>query len=89
MSGAASGQPTWKLGGNHTAQQWQERMRKRGWTADQITEALQHGKKFPAVNRVNQANAATRHVHRTTGRSVVIDDVTREVIHVGGDGFAY
>ena len=34
-------------------------------------------------------NAATRHVHPTTGRSVVVDDVTGEVIHVGGDGFVY
>jgi hypothetical protein len=60
-------------------------MRKRGWTEAQILEALQtqpiptRGKKGPA----------TRYVHPRTGRSVVIDDATGEVFHVGGDGFEY
>ena len=87
--GATPGQPNWRLGSNHTAQQWLDKMRQRGWTPDQISEAVQHGRKVPAVNQVNPSNAATRHVHPTTGRSVVIDDVTKEVIHVGGDGFVY
>jgi len=87
--GARPGQPGWRFGGNHTARQWQNLMRRRGWTPDQITEAVQNGRKFSAVNNVNPGNAATRHVHPTTGRSVVVDDVTGEVIHVGGDGFVY
>lgn len=64
-------------------------MQHRGWTPDQITEAVEHGQQFPAVNNVNPANGATRYVHPTTGRSVVVDQVTGEVIHVGGDGFVY
>ncbi len=64
-------------------------MRQRGWTLDQITEAIQYGRKIAAVNLVNPGNVATRYVHPTTGRSVVVDDVTGEVIHVGGDGFVY
>jgi hypothetical protein len=28
-------------------------------------------------------------VHPRTGRSVVVDDATGEVFHVGGDGFEY
>ena len=64
-------------------------MAKRAWTPDQITEAMQRGSQFPAENLVNKGNAATRYVHPETGRSVVIDDVTKEVIHVGGDGFKY
>ena len=36
---------------------------------------------------MNPGNSATRYVHPETGRSVVLDDVTREVIHVGGEGF--
>ncbi len=83
------GQPSWKLGSNHSAQQWQNQMTQRGWTPNQITEAVQNGQQFPAVNNVNPANAATRYVHPTTGRSVVVDNVTEEVIHVGGDGFVY
>jgi hypothetical protein len=56
---------------------------------EQITEAIQKGKKVTAVNQVNPANSATGYIHPTTGRSVVVDDVTEEVIHVGGDGFVY
>ena len=85
----SSGTPSWKLGGNHSAQQWQNRMHQRGWTPDQITEAIQNGRKIAAVNLVNPGNAATRYVHPTTGRSVVVDEVLGEVIHVGGDGFVY
>lgn len=56
---------------------------------DQITEAIAKGQQFPATNLVNKANPATRYVNPTTGRSVVMDNVTKEVIHVGGDGFLY
>jgi hypothetical protein len=34
-------------------------------------------------------NPATPYVHPKTGQSVVLDDVTGEVIHVGGPGFTY
>jgi hypothetical protein len=64
-------------------------MRKRGWTPDQITESMRAGPGFPAPNLVNPSNTATRYVHPTTGRSVVVDDEIGEVIHVGGDGFVY
>jgi len=64
-------------------------MVQRGWTPDQVTEAIQNGQRFAAANKVNPGNAATRYVHPTTGRSVVVDNVTMEVIHVGGDGFLY
>ena len=80
---------TWTWGSNHSAQEWADRMVARDWTPEQITEALATGQQFPAVNKVNQGNSATRHVHPETGRSVVVDDQTNEVIHVGGDGFVY
>ena len=86
---STSGAPNWKLGSNHSAQQWQNKMTQRGWTPDQITEAIQNGKQFPALNLVDPSNAATRYIHPNTGRSVVLDNVTEEVIHVGGDGFVY
>jgi Colicin E5 ribonuclease domain len=89
MSSGVPGVPAWTLGHNHSAQEWQNRMRKRGWTPDQITEAIQGGQAFAASNHVSSAHSATRYLHPATGRSVVIDDVTREVIHVGGDGFLY
>jgi hypothetical protein len=80
---------SWKFGSNHSAQKWQNQTRKRGWTSDTITEAIQSGQQFTAVNSVNPSNPATRFVHPTTGRSVIVDNVTAEVIHVGGDGYIY
>jgi hypothetical protein len=77
------------LGSNHSVQQWQNKMAQRGWTPQQISEAIANGQQLPAVNSVNSGNAATRYVHPTTGRSVVVDNVSAEVIHVGGDGFVY
>lgn len=62
-------------------------MRDRGWTDAQV-EAVASGTRHPAVN-LETGSGATRYVHRETGRSVVIDDASGEVIHVGGDGFVY
>ncbi len=89
MSPGVPGVPAWTLGKNHSARQWQNQMQKRGWTPAQITEAIRGGQTSPAPNHVNPGQSASRYVHPTTGRSVVVDDVTREVIHVGGDGFLY
>lgn len=35
------------------------------------------------------SGAGHPYVHSRAGRSVVVDDATGEVIHVGGDGFEY
>jgi hypothetical protein len=61
----------------------------RGWTPQQITEAIEKGQQFAAQNLVNPGNPAIRYVNPTTGQSVVVDTVTHEVIHVGGPGFKY
>ena len=60
----------------------------RGWTAGQIDEAREHGESRSTVNS-ETGSPATRYIHPVTGRSVVIDDVSGDVIHVGGDGFIY
>jgi Colicin E5 ribonuclease domain len=60
-------------------------MARRGWTEEQIMEAL----RTPGIATRGQRGAATRYVHPSTGRSVVVDDATGEVFHVGGDGFEY
>jgi hypothetical protein len=87
MPGSSS--PPWKLGSHKTAQQWQDQMQRRGWTPDQITEAIQNGQRSSAQNLIHPSHSATRYVHPITGRSVVVDDVTQEVLHVGADGFVY
>lgn len=63
-------------------------MAKRGWTEPAIQEAIAAGKQVRAVNLAT-GNSATRYIHPTTGQSVVVDDITGEVIHVGGPGFKY
>ena len=79
----------WVFGAFKSAEKWANQLQSRGWTPDQITEAIAKGQSFPAQNLVNQMNSATRFVHPTTGQSVVIDNVTKEIIHVGGIGFLY
>lgn len=63
-------------------------MRQRGWTATQVEEARAGGDRHPTVNS-ETGGQATRYIHPVTARSVVIDDETGDVIHVGGDGFIY
>ncbi len=63
-------------------------MAARGWTDDQIEEAVASGVRVATANRETD-RPATRYIHPTTGRSVVIEDASGEVIHVGGDGFIY
>jgi hypothetical protein len=60
-------------------------MAKRGWTEAQIREACA----LKAYRSVARRGPATRYVDPRTGRSVVVDDATGEVFHVGGDGFEY
>lgn len=61
---------------------------KRGWTPQEIQEAYENGEQVPAINKAN-GEAATRYINPTTGKSVVIENGTGEVIHVGGAGFKY
>lgn len=64
-------------------------MVQRGWTVEEIANAIATGERYPARNYVYLGNTATRYVSRDTGKSVVVDDQTGEVLHVGGTGFQY
>ena len=57
-------------------------------TGEAIQEAVRSGRQVKAVNKAT-GNTATRYIHPKTGKSVVVDNVTGEVIHVGGPGFKY
>jgi RHS repeat-associated protein len=63
-------------------------MEARGWTEEEIQEAISSGEQVPAVNKAT-GDPATRYINPKTGQSVVIDNGTKEVIHVGGPGFKY
>jgi len=79
----------WRLGSFKSMTKWQNQMANRGWTSQQITEAIESGQQFSATNMVNKGNSAIRYVHLQTGRSVVVDTETREILQVGGDGFLW
>jgi hypothetical protein len=79
----------WRLGDFKSPQRWANQMLNRGWTEQQITDAIKNGASFPARNNVNPLNPAIRFENRETGQSVVIDTTTGEVLHVGGKGFKY
>ena len=63
-------------------------MAARGWTKELIEETIQKGERIPAINKAT-GESATRYVHPKTGQSVVVDNATGHVIHVGGPGFKY
>jgi Flp pilus assembly protein CpaB len=63
-------------------------MAARGWTDDEIAEAVASGVRVATADRETD-RPATRYIHPMTGRSVVIEDESGEIIHVGGDGFIY
>ena len=65
-------------------------MERRGWTTEMIEEAFREGRITEAVDKtVNPFGRATRYLHPRTGQSVVINDVTGDVIHVGKPGYRY
>jgi len=78
-----------KLGTHKSTEKWQIQLIQRGWTLEQIAEAIAAGRHYPAANYVNPGNTATRYVSPQTGQSVVVDDQTGEVLHVGAPGYKY
>lgn len=62
-----------------------KQMKSRGWTNAMLIEALQTNG-MPAAGK---HGPATRYLHPATGRSVVVDNATGEIFHVGGEGFLY
>ena len=82
-----SAQKLWKLGVHKSVGEWVNQFAKRDWTSDKVDEAILKGSPHKAVNHVNPGNSATRYEYQD--KSVVIDDVTKELLHVGKEGFKY
>ena len=66
----------------------QRAMARRGWTAQQIDEAVRRGNRIDAINK-KTGGPATRYVNPQSGQSVVVDNTTNDVIHVGEEDFEY
>ncbi len=63
-------------------------MKKRGWTEQEVYEAIATNRAFTGVNNATGARTL-RFVHPRTGKSVVVDASTGNVIQVGGPGFRW
>ncbi len=57
----------------------------RGWTKQEILDTVKAGKAFPVVNKAT-GGAATEYVS-ASGKFVVVDNATKQVIQVSGPGF--
>lgn len=78
----SAGDPTLRVSNERKLQ---KQMRRRGWTGAEIREALA----TPGLPTRGKDGAALRHVHPLSGKSVVVDEATGEIFHVGGEGYAY
>ncbi len=72
----------WTLGTYKSKERWENQLESRDWTPEQITNTIKKGEKFPAPNKVNPENTATRYQMPGTNRFVVVDDATKEVLQV-------
>jgi hypothetical protein len=50
-----------------------------------IAEALE----TTGIPTAGKQGPATRYMHPTTGKSVVVDNASGDIFHVGGEGFLY
>lgn len=80
---------SWQYGHNHSMIKWNNEFKKRGWSESQVSKTIKNGKSTPATNKVNPGNKATRYMNKNTGKSVVIDKKSRELLHVGSKDFKY
>ncbi len=62
-----------------------KQMRRRGWTEQQIREALATSP-LPVLGKLGPA---LRYIHPLTGKSVIVDAPSGEVFHLGGDRYKY
>ena len=79
----------WKPGSFKSSQKWTNQFINRGWTKEQVTETIKTGKNYQQINRIHPKNGATRFQNKETGKSVVIDNKTYELLQVGGEGFKW
>ncbi|MGD9816790.1 MAG: polymorphic toxin-type HINT domain-containing protein [Hyphomonadaceae bacterium] len=73
----------WRLGGHKNFLAWMNRIRIGGWSSDAITNTIRQGQRYPVRNNVNPANGASLYLEPGgTGRFVVVDNVTGDVLMV-------
>jgi hypothetical protein len=70
---------------------WSNYMNKRGWNFDDIQQTLLKGKWNPhsGTNYINYGNSMSIVTNPKTGKSLIIDNITKEIIHLGEKGYVY
>ena len=70
---------------------WGKYMGNKGWTPDEIQQTLIKGKWKPhlGTNHMNPGNPMRLVTNPYTGKSLIIDNVTREIIQLGRKGYRY
>lgn len=61
-------------------------MLSRGWTKQEILDTIQNGKAYDVINKAT-GGPATEYVNPATGKFVVVDNTTKQVLQVSGPGF--
>jgi hypothetical protein len=74
----------WSFDKNKSETKWKNQKQKRGWTDEEITKAIKHGKAFRAKNN-RTGGTATRYEYN--GKYVVRDNKTKTIIQIGGKDF--
>ena len=62
-------------------------MASRGWTTQEIVDTVQNGKTYSVLNKAT-GGAATEYVNPASGKFVVVDNATKQVLQVSGPGFS-
>jgi len=77
----------WTFGSHKSPKRWATQIEKRNWTPQEITQTIKYGRKYPAPNHVKPENRAVRYLNSKTGKYVVRDEVTKEILQISGDDF--
>ncbi len=77
----------WSFGTYKSKERWGNQMKERKWTEQEITDRIKTGKADPAPNYINKGNTATRYTDSQSGKFVVRDDVTKEILQIGGEKY--
>jgi hypothetical protein len=83
----AEGEYDWKLGDFKSEQTWQNQMLGRDWTSEQIDNMIKTGEQTPVTNYVNKGNPAMKYTDLETGRYIVRDEATKEILQISGKDF--
>ena len=62
-------------------------MASRGWTAEEVVDTVQNGRAYSVLNKAT-GGAATEYVNPASGKFVVVDNATKQVLQVSGPEFS-